>query len=175
MQPCVAHAFAGSGIRSSPRATVTPLCTDRMALAAYFERERLLPLQLTCAEGRTEGQSSFDIQREHWPDLRRSDEHVADTILGRLAADRRVAYVPFAPMLSSIHSASSPSLPCGVTRAVTTVGVDGRLYPCHRYVGMDNYVMGELWNGIDRHVHAAISAGYFEHARDVRHAWAAPA
>ena len=170
-----ARVLQAAGISFLTRATVTPLCTDRMALAAYFERERLLPLQLTCAEGRTEGQSSFDIQREHWPDLRRSDEHVADTILGRLAADRRVAYVPFAPMLSSIHSASSPSLPCGVTRAVTTVGVDGRLYPCHRYVGMDNYVMGDVWSGIDRHVHADYLRRYFEARTRCETCWAAPA
>ena len=38
---------------------------------------------------------------------------------------------------------------CGVCRNMLAVGPDGDLYPCHRYYGMDKYVMGNIRSGWD--------------------------
>jgi uncharacterized protein len=36
---------------------------------------------------------------------------------------------------------------CGACRGTMTVGTDGLLYPCHRYVGMNKYVLGHIDSG----------------------------
>jgi len=39
---------------------------------------------------------------------------------------------------------------CGVGRNVNTVDVDGNIYPCHRYPGMDKYIIGNVYTGLNR-------------------------
>ncbi|MHB0977244.1 MAG: SPASM domain-containing protein, partial [Candidatus Aquicultorales bacterium] len=39
---------------------------------------------------------------------------------------------------------------CGVGRNCNAVSVEGDLYPCHRYVGMRPYIIGDVFNGLDR-------------------------
>jgi len=38
--------------------------------------------------------------------------------------------------------------PCGAGRTTAGVGIDGKIYPCHRFVGMDEYIIGTLETGI---------------------------
>ncbi len=38
---------------------------------------------------------------------------------------------------------------CGVGRNTNAVDVDGNIYPCHRYVGLENYIIGNVRTGID--------------------------
>jgi uncharacterized protein len=39
---------------------------------------------------------------------------------------------------------------CGVARNTAIVDNKGNLFPCHRYEGMDNYVIGNVFSGLDR-------------------------
>ncbi len=38
---------------------------------------------------------------------------------------------------------------CGVGRNTNAVDVDGNIFPCHRYVGLENYIVGNVWTGMD--------------------------
>ena len=38
---------------------------------------------------------------------------------------------------------------CGAARTLLAVARDGSLYPCHRFVGMAEYRMGDVWSGPD--------------------------
>jgi uncharacterized protein len=39
--------------------------------------------------------------------------------------------------------------PCGAGRTAAGIGVDGRIYPCHRFVGMEQFVVGDIYSGVD--------------------------
>jgi radical SAM protein with 4Fe4S-binding SPASM domain len=39
---------------------------------------------------------------------------------------------------------------CGAAIGQYSVAPDGRIYPCHRFVGLDRYVLGDVWSGVDR-------------------------
>ena len=38
-------------------------------------------------------------------------------------------------------------LHCGVGRNTNIVDCDGNIYPCHRYGDMENYIIGNVWEG----------------------------
>lgn len=38
--------------------------------------------------------------------------------------------------------------PCGAGRNMAGVGVDGKIYPCHRFVGMNDFEIGDIRKGI---------------------------
>jgi uncharacterized protein len=40
-------------------------------------------------------------------------------------------------------------LRCGVGRNTNAVDCDGNLFPCHRYVGLDSYIIGDIFHGLD--------------------------
>jgi uncharacterized protein len=52
------------------------------------------------------------------------------------------------------------------------VGIDGNLYPCHRYVGMENYVLGHVETGIDRARFADYLRAYFRTKAKCERCWA---
>jgi len=39
---------------------------------------------------------------------------------------------------------------CGVGRNTNIVDADGNIFPCHRYPGLDKYIIGNIYIGIDR-------------------------
>lgn len=45
---------------------------------------------------------------------------------------------------------STLGLPCGVGRNTNVVDTKGNIFPCHRYVGMDAYCIGNIWSGLDK-------------------------
>ncbi len=63
----------------------------------------------------------------------------------------------------------APSISCGVGRNTLAATEHGDLYPCHRYVGQKEYVVGSVEDGIDRPKLAAyygtLLSGYESHCR----------
>ncbi|MCK5806581.1 MAG: SPASM domain-containing protein [Lentisphaeria bacterium] len=59
-------------------------------------------------------------------------------------------YNPFWRTVSALTAGRQyPDIGCGICRNDQGVDVDGRLYPCHRYVGMESYVIGNVHSGPD--------------------------
>jgi uncharacterized protein len=44
---------------------------------------------------------------------------------------------------------STHGLRCGVGRNTNAVDAKGNIYPCHRYVGMDKFIIGDVFHGLD--------------------------
>ena len=38
---------------------------------------------------------------------------------------------------------------CGICRNTSAVDVDGNIFPCHRYVGLEKYITGNIYDGMD--------------------------
>jgi uncharacterized protein len=52
-----------------------------------------------------------------------------------------------------IEQVRSPRLrlnPCSAANGYLAVSVDGNLYPCHKFVGKDEYILGNIDSGIER-------------------------
>lgn len=57
------------------------------------------------------------------------------------------------PQLSSYRKiifAERSLISCGAYKGGTAISSDGKLYPCHRFVGMKNFDFGDIFNGVDK-------------------------
>lgn len=81
------------------------------------------------------------------------DELVADTVvpwmLEEIASGREPKYNPFESFEEAVTQPNGSALKCGACRDTLTVGCDGSLYPCHRFVGMQAWKIGSLKDGPD--------------------------
>ena len=98
--------------------------------------------------------SCCDLQKEDFADLERQmNTEVVPWMLEELKAGRTPKYFPFSGVVEKEKDANpgEPISPfrCGACRGTTTVGADGTFYPCHRFVGMKEWVVGSVENGPD--------------------------
>jgi uncharacterized protein len=76
-------------------------------------------------------------------------------MLDKLAHGERPKYYPYSYFVEeqekSVKTTARKVSPfkCGACRGTTTVGADGMLYPCHRFVGMEAWRIGTIGNGPD--------------------------
>jgi uncharacterized protein len=160
------------GLEPGVRATVTPACLDLGAVAAYFGEAGLHDVHLTRAEGRVGCRATHDVDRAHWPAVHRALDAAARRVVARAAAGEEPIYNPFAEDLRVLSRGGHAPLPCGATRAVTSISVTGELYPCHRFVGMRNWVIGDVRTGVVRRRHADVLRGYFALRAQCERCWA---
>jgi uncharacterized protein len=84
---------------------------------------------------------------------RQEREEIIPWILQKLAAGEKPKYFPYAQFIAAQDEGSvTPKVSpfkCGACRGTTTVGADGTLYPCHRFVGMQAWRIGSLSDGSD--------------------------
>ncbi|MBV8409488.1 MAG: SPASM domain-containing protein [Alphaproteobacteria bacterium] len=62
----------------------------------------------------------------------------------------RPVFANLASALIEIHRGTHRPYPCGAGAGYAAVGADSGLYACHRFVGDDAGVLGDVRNGIDR-------------------------
>jgi radical SAM protein with 4Fe4S-binding SPASM domain len=74
-------------------------------------------------------------------------------MLEKLAGGETPKYFPYAKFIKDQENGGPPPrispFKCGACRGTTTVGADGTLYPCHRFVGMQAWRIGDMANGPD--------------------------
>jgi len=61
-------------------------------------------------------------------------------------------YFPYFSFIRSQAAGSQEMTPifrCGACRGLMTVGSDGTLYPCHRFVGMSHFALGNVTDGLN--------------------------
>lgn len=95
--------------------------------------------------------SPCDLTPEDSAELERQmNEIVIPWMLDELKAGRTPKYFPFSGVLEEKLEAEPISpFRCGACRGTMTVGADGTLYPCHRFVGMKKWIIGTIWDGPD--------------------------
>ena len=84
---------------------------------------------------------------------RQEREEIIPWALQKLAAGEKPKYFPYAQFIAAQDEGSTAAkvspFKCGACRGTTTVGADGTLYPCHRFVGMQAWRIGTISHGPD--------------------------
>ena len=167
-----ATALRRAGIDLFVRCTVTRHCLDTPKLVCFFRDQGFEHFQLTRSEGRVDMIGPHDLGPSDWAIARGHEGRLADELLHSLSAGSRKHRTPVLISLDEIHHCRSAGLPCGVTRGVTTIDAEGKLYPCHRYVGMDKFVIGDIWEGVSRERQATYLREFFAVRSACQGCWA---
>lgn len=138
------------------RATMTHQSHDTVRLAKFFEEFGFRRIGLGANLGYSFYKGPFDLTLDDKADVyRNAEEYLDDGGLDDIREYRSTAYDPIRPSLVAIQGDQGRrgprlKMPCGVGRNDQGIDVDGLIYPCHRYVGMKAYVIGNVRDGIDR-------------------------
>ena len=160
------------------RRSVTVRCTlsnqhlDRKEIVGFLEDFGFSRVGMSRCSGRADSQGPYDIGRDENAVLKQQDDFFLDRLLAQLQQGERIRFNPWASAVRNIHDKANRRMRCGVGRGTTTVGIDGKLYPCHRYVGMENYVLGHVSTGINREQFADYLRAYFRTKRKCESCWA---
>ena len=160
------------------RRSVTVRCTlsnqylDRKEIVEFLEDFGFSRVGMSRCSGRVDEQGPYDIGQEENKILKQQDEYFLDRLLSQLERGEPVRFNPWTTAIRNIHDRSNRRMRCGVGRGTTTVGIDGKLYPCHRYVGMEHYVLGHVSTGINRDRFADYLRAYFRTKRKCESCWA---
>lgn len=160
------------------RRAVTVRCTlsnqdlDRPKIVQFLEDFGFTRVAMSRCTGKAGSLGAYDIGPEENAVLHTQDDFFAERLFDQLSRGERIKFNPWASVVRTIHDKQNRRMRCGVGRGCTTVGIDGRLYPCHRYVGMDNYVLGHVESGIDREKFVDYLRGYFGTKRLCETCWA---
>lgn len=99
--------------------------------------------------------SAMDFKEEDFAEaLRQERDEIIPWIIKKLANEERPKYFPYANFIDNqekgeLSQPISNPFRCGACRGTTTVSADGTLYPCHRFVGMEAWRIGEIKSGPD--------------------------
>jgi uncharacterized protein len=140
--------------RVTVRATMTHARPRMMDLIHFYEDFGFTRVVLGRAHNPLHP-TPVDLTEEDLDELELEEKaEVVPWILEQLGKGRIPTYFPYMPALEEPKpdpTSAAPISPfrCGACRGTTTVGADGRLYPCHRFVGMSSFVMGNIAVGPD--------------------------
>jgi len=138
------------------RATMTHQFHDTAALAGFFASFGFRRIGLGANVGFAFDKGPYDLTANDRDEIYcQTEALIHETGLARIRRYERAAYNPLASALLSLHKLKGkrgpkPKIGCGVGRNDQAVDVDGKLYPCHRYVGMTTYEIGNIYDGLDQ-------------------------
>jgi uncharacterized protein len=96
----------------------------------------------------------------------------------RLAAGEDVPYlIRFMNRLHRVMGYNNNRIPCGAGRTFLAVGPEGELYPCFRFVGIEQYILGHITTGVDRkqiNMFSKKAGRSYENREKCNTCWAAP-
>lgn len=124
---------------------------DLRKIVEYLEDLGFTNIGVGGSRQRPWGCQDLDLCGSDFSEISESTESLLDRFLSRLDNDEPLGFNPFYSALTSLgRKRRMPGITCGVGRNTNAVDVDGHIYPCHRYVGMEKFVIGDIEHGLDR-------------------------
>jgi uncharacterized protein len=133
------------------RANATAQHPSRLKLARTLEKQGFSYIGIGAIEERPAGDNTLAITEKHHDIEVRDNEVLLDAYLEALRTEKRLTFNPWEKALRELKTNRHIiGIRCGACRNTATVGANGKLYPCHRYEGMDAYSIGDVEEGFDR-------------------------
>jgi uncharacterized protein len=147
------HPGRSVGIRATMTADYCDARRIHAALAAHGHREVVISANLNSS---LHDPDHHGFRAETWEQIFHATEEVMLTVLAKkgTATPLDSYESELRDALATLGAPRSPPIlgqNCGVGRNAMTVGADGSLFPCHRYLGIDSFVVGDVLAGKDFH------------------------
>ncbi len=95
-------------------------------------------------------EESFALQPKHMEVLHKEYERLADEMIRREAAGKPITFYHYMLDLSDGPCIYKRISGCGAGTEYLAVTPWGELFPCHQFVGDENYSLGDVFNGIKK-------------------------
>jgi len=106
-----------------------------------------------------------DLTNDDMEDIQKQEYEIFDDILMKLEKDEPIKYNPLGGLLEIIQNRNITLVRCGIGRGTSTIDPLGDIYPCHRFVGMENYITGNISSGIDHEKVFSLLRNYIDNSR----------
>ena len=157
------------------RCTVSNRHLNLFDIVTFLEDFGFTRVGLSTCQGKSYRLGEYDVGPEYKPEMDAELDRLLDRWIEQVNNGEALRYDPYSGVVRSFvkrDRTRAPMLHCGLCRGCTTVGVDGSLYPCHRYVGMANWVIGDVWSGVKREEHERCLREYFKAKEKCASCWA---
>ena len=98
----------------------------------------------------TESENDYAIREEHLDQIKAEYDRLTDIYLDYKKTDKAFSFFHFIVDLESTTCQYKKVSGCGAGCDYVSVAPDGKVYPCHQFVGIDEYELGTLKDGITR-------------------------
>jgi len=104
------------------------------------------------------------------------EKMMIQALSNKIVKKRLLPYINrrFNKRLSSLEKIrNTMGIICGIGRNTNAVDCDGNIFPCHRYVGMDSYIIGNIFDGLDSKKTTNLYMHYNDNTiKNCSHCWA---
>lgn len=135
------------------RANLTNKHHDAKAVGEYLASLGFKVIGVGAIEALGHGDSSASaLSEDQMDELHDSTTYQLIESVNRLLAGKRLSYfeaIRIRKNTSPFQPRRLKGITCGVARNTQVVDNRGNIYPCHRYEGMEAYIIGDVFNGLD--------------------------
>lgn len=133
------------------RANITRLAPDIEGIVNYLQGCGFGKIGIATVMDTPGGNSDLSITREQGERLFEWRLAQIPRFLESLVTGQRLPYDPWGQTLRDFgHRGSIRGPTCGVGRNSNGISSDGTIYPCHRFVGMEGFALGNVRSGLNR-------------------------
>ena len=90
----------------------------------------------------------LEIRTQDLPEIKETYSSFARSYIEEIRKGRIFSFFHFRHTMDQTHRATRNLTQCGAGTGYLAVSADGKIYPCHRFVGREEYVMGDVSEGI---------------------------
>lgn len=90
----------------------------------------------------------LDIQREDMNGLLGHYDILANEYLKEMVNGRYFSFFHIKQMMDHVHRKRPKITQCGASVGYVAIGADGKIYPCHKFVGKNEFLIGDVFMGI---------------------------
>ncbi len=154
-------------IRGTFTANNLDFCSDVLHLADQGFKE--ISIEPVVAEK----ERGYALREEHLPVIYREYEKLASKYIEYNENGKNFRYYHFLMDLDGGPCIYKRVSSCGSGVEYFAVTPDGELYPCHQFVGRQEYLMGDVWKGVDnKELQEKFSENTVYHKEKCRDCWA---
>lgn len=141
------NALKKSGIRFSTRATI---CAPNLELYNIFKYEKSLGANnVILSLVSTQKDNSLHVGKIYHNDIINEYQKIADDYFATIVGGDYKAKNIFRKTIGAFYYKKMRINPCGTGTNMVAINYEGNIFPCQRFMGDDNYVIGNINDGID--------------------------
>jgi len=136
---------------ANARATITHRCVSLQELTEFFRDFGFYKVVLAPVyeEANPGTGTAYALTEDDYDRLCDEHEAIAEQVLTKLLQGQRVIYNPFSRWMEALHNRLMKGVGCGIGTNMISISATGDIYPCQRFVGMEDFILGDVYLGID--------------------------